>query len=74
MTTIRVIASAKIHLLAMLLIIMIHIRANASVDHMTAMLVNTLTQRPVAVSAQSTRPAKTINTSTVQRASVNAVM
>ena len=74
MTMIHVIASAKIHQLAMPLTTMIQIHANAFVDPMTATLVNTLTQRAVAASAQSTRPATTINTSTVQLASVNAVM
>ena len=74
MTMIHVIASAKIHQLAMLHTIMIQIRANAYVDHMTVTLVNTLTPRAVAVSAQSTRPVQTINTSTLQLASVNAVM
>ena len=74
MTTIHVIASAKIHQPAMPLTIMIQIRVNVYVDHMTAMLVNILTQRAVAVSVQSTRPVQTINTSTLQLASVNAVM
>ena len=74
MITIHVIVSAKIHRLAMPLTIMIQIRVNAYVDHMTAMLVNTLTQRAVAANAQSTRPVPTISTSTLQLASVNAVM
>ena len=73
-TTIHAIASAKRHRLAMLRTIMIQIRVNVYVDHMTAMMASILTQRAVAVSAQSTRPAMTINTSTIQLASVNAVM
>ena len=73
-TMIHVIASAKIHQHAMPPTIMIQIRVNVYVDHMTATLVSILTPRAVAVSAQSTRPATIINTSTVQLASVNAVM
>ena len=72
--TIHVIASAKIHQLAMPHTIMIQIHVNVYVNHMTAMLVYTLTPRAVAASAQSTRRAQTINTSMIQLASVNAVM
>ena len=74
MTTIHVIASAKIPQLAMPPTIMIQIRVNVYVDHMTATLVNILTQRAVAVSVQNTRHVMTINTLIVQLASVNAVM
>jgi hypothetical protein len=73
MTMIHVIVSVKRHQHATLHTTTIQAHVNASVDHMIAMLVNTLTQRPVAVNAQSTKPAKTINTSMVQLASVNAV-
>ena len=73
-TTIHVIVSAKIPQLAMPLTIMIQIHVNVYVNHMTATLVSILTQRAVAVSVQNTRPATTINTSTVQLASVNALM
>ena len=73
-TMIHVIVSAKIPQLAMPLTIMIQIHVNVYVNHMTATLVSILTQRAVAVSVQNTRPATTINTSTVQLASVNALM
>jgi hypothetical protein len=67
-------ASVKIHPLANTHTTITPILVNVTADLMIAMLVNTLIQRAVAVSAQSTRPATTINTSMVQRASVNAVM
>ena len=67
-------ANVKIHQPAMTPTIMTQIRVNVYVDHMTATLASTLTPRAVAVSAQSTRPAQTINSSMLQLASVNAVM
>ena len=66
-----VIACARIHRLAMLLTTMTQIPASVSVDHMIATLVNTLTPRPVAASAPSTRPAQTISTSMKHLANVN---
>ena len=70
----HVTASVKIHLHAMLHTIMIKIHVSVPVDLMTAILVSILTTRAVAVSAQNTSLALTINTSTVQLASVNAAM
>ena len=67
-------ASVKIHQLVNIHTITTLILVNVTVDHMIAMLDNTLTPRAVAANAQSTRPATTINTSMVQLASVNAVM
>ena len=74
MTMIHVNASVKIHQVASILIITTQILANVTVDLMTVTQANTLTQRAVAASAQSTRPAQTINTLMIQLASVNAVM
>ena len=65
--------NVKIHQLANIHTILTPILVNVTVDLMTAMMVNTLTPRAVAVSAQSTRPATTINTITLQLASVNAM-
>ena len=73
MTMRHVNASVNTYQLAILLMISTRIHVNASVDHMNAMLVNILTISPVAVDAQSTRPAQAISTSTVQLVSVNAV-
>ena len=67
-------ASVKIHQLANIHTITIPTLVNVIADLMTAMLANTLTQRAVAASAQSTRPAQTINTSTALHANVSAVM
>ena len=71
MIMIHVNASVEIHQLASILIIITQTLVNVTVDHMTAMLVSTLTQRAVAVSAQSTRPAQTINSSMEHRANVS---
>ena len=67
----HVTANVKIHQLAMLHIIMIQTHVSVLADLMIAILANTLTIRAVVVSAQSTRPAQTINTSMVQLASVS---
>ena len=64
-------ASVEIHQLANILIITIQTLVNVTVDHMTVTQANTLTQRAVAANAQNTRPATTINISTIQLASVN---
>ena len=70
-TMTHVTANVKIHQLAMLHIITIQTHVSVLADLMIAILANTLTTRAVVVSAQSTRPAQTINTSMVQLASVS---
>ena len=67
----RVNAGVKIHQLANIPTISILTPVNVTADLMTATQVNTLTPRAVAVSAQSTRPVQTINTSMKHPASVN---
>jgi hypothetical protein len=66
-------ASVEIHQLANTHTTITPILVNVIADLMIATQVNTLTPRAVAASAQSTRPVQTINTLTVQLASVNAV-
>ena len=73
MTMTHVIASVKIHQLAMLHTTMIQTHASVSANLMAAILASTLTTTSVAVSVQSTRPAQIINTSTAQLANVSAV-
>ena len=71
---IHVNANVEIHQLASILTITTQTLVNAIADLMIATQVSTSIPRVVAVSAQSTRPAQTINTSMVHLASVNAVM
>ena len=67
-------ASVEIHQFANTLTIITPTLVNVIADLMTATLANTSTQRAVAASALSTRPAQTINTSMVQLVSVSAAM
>ena len=67
-------ANVAIHQIASIPGITTQTLANVTVELTIATQVNTLTPRAVAVSAQSTRHVQTINTSTAQLASVNAVM
>ena len=73
MTMTHVNVSVEIHQLASILTITILTLVNVIADLMTAILLSILITKAVAVSAQSIRPAQTINTSMVQLASVNVV-
>ena len=71
MTMTHVIASVKIHQLAMLHTTIIQTHVSVPANLMVAILASTLTTRAVAASAQSTRPAQTINTLMEHLANVN---
>ena len=72
-TTTHVSASVETHQLAIIRTTIIHTLVNATVILTTAIQVSTLTQGVVAASVHSTRPAKSISTSTEPRANVSAV-
>ena len=66
--------SVEIHQHVNILIGMIHIHASVSVSHTSAILTNTLTQRPAVVVVTNIQPVLTTNTSMIHHVDAIAAM